>query len=114
MIYLAEFNGMNDYLTQESTTAYKSRRYYMEGETELIPVYSNKKSFYGKARVIKEGRKTLLRSYDTIVCGINSKGNFIRLWDNYSVTTMDHINEFRKQNGMPAINKKEWLEIEVK
>lgn len=114
MIYLAEYNGMNDYLTKESTAAYKRRTTYDESETELTPKYTRQKSFYGKARVIKTGKKSLLRSYDTIVCGINTKGKFVRLWNDYSVTTMAHINEYRQQNGMPALSKKEWLEMEVK
>lgn len=114
MIYLAEYNGRNDYLTQESATAYKSRKYYETNETELTPQYTRQKSFYGKARVIKTGKKSLLRSYDTIVCGINTKGKFVRLWNDYSVTTMLHINEYRQQNGMPALSKKEWNEMEVK
>ena len=113
MTYLAEYNGMNDYLTQESTAAYRSRRNYEPNETELIPEHSKQKSFYGKARVIKAGKKKLLRSYDTIVCGINTKGNFVKLWNDYSVTTMNHINEFRMQNGMPALSKKAWNEMGV-
>ena len=114
MIYLAEYNGKNDYLTQESAAAYRSKRTYEESETELTPQYTRQKSFYGKARVIKAGRKSLLRSYDTIVCGINTKGKFVRLWNDYSVTTMAHVNEYRQQNGMPALSKKEWNEMEVK
>lgn len=111
---LADYNYRNDYLTAQSTADYKSKKYYEVNETELHPVYNHQKSFYGKARIINNGTETLLRSYDTIVCKIDSNGNFEKLWNDYSVTTMAHINEYRRQNGMEQLNKKAWLEMEVK
>lgn len=50
----------------------------------------------------------VLRSYYIDVCKINKHGKFTRLWSGYSVTTMNHVNEFRKMNGLNTINKKEW------
>lgn len=114
MIHLADCNYNNDYLTKESASDFKSKKYYEVNETELHPFYNRQKSFYGKARIINNGKEMLLRSYDTIVCKIDNNGNFERLWGDYSTTTMAHINEFRKQNNFETLNKKAWLEMEVK
>lgn len=65
-----------------------------------------------KIRTLKNGTKELF-SYETKVAIITKGGNFIRLWDGYSQTTMKHINEFRKQNNLPRLNKKEWMSLEV-
>ena len=58
---------------------------------------TRQKSFYGKARIIEDvNGEIFLRSYDTLVAYINKAGEFIRLWDGYSVTTMNHVNDFFK------------------
>ena len=70
-------------------------KYYKPGKTvrvsELIPF--TQKSFYGKAIVITVDNNIFLQSYDTIVCGFVN-GEFERYWNNYSATTMKHINDF--------------------
>lgn len=69
---------------------------------------SRQKSYYRKAFVLQaENGNVFLQSYDTIVCGIVN-GEFVRYWDSYSVTTMNHINDFRRLYNMDAINKKAW------
>ena len=65
------------------------------------------KSFYGKAKVIIDGGETCLQSYNTIVCKIVN-GEFLRLWNGYSVTTMKHVNDFRYTFGLPALSAKDW------
>ena len=80
---------------------------------ELKPIYNRQKSFYGKATVETANNKSVLTSYTTEVCYIDNAGMFHRLWNGYSVTTMNHINEFRQQNGLEKLNKKEWLNIPV-
>lgn len=76
-----------------------------------LPVmgYDRAKSFYGKAKVIEKdnGEKVLL-SYNTEVCKIGSNGEFVRLWDGYSVTTMRHINSFLSFFGIPGGGKAWW------
>lgn len=65
---------------------------------ELSPINSNRKSFYGKAKVIITDKGTVqLLSYETIVCEIDEFGNFNKLWDGKSQTTTRHINEFKQQ-----------------
>lgn len=75
---------------------------------------TTQKSYYGKAIVIEDkfGNKRL-KSYKTIVAEITKKGKFKRLWEGYSQTTMNHINEFRKENGLEKINAKEWKNMQV-
>lgn len=83
-------------------------------KTYDLPCFDNRKSFNGKATVIEEGGVKKLQSYDTIVCKINKKGEFIRTWDDYSVTTMRHINSFLEYFNKNKINKKAWEELKVK
>ena len=78
---------------------------------ELVPVYDRQRSFYGKAMVISENNSVKLISYTTPVCAILPNGEFVRLWNGYSATTMRHVNEFRRQNDLPKISKSEWYDI---
>lgn len=82
---------------------------------ELLPgQYDRVKSFYRKAVVIeKDNDETVLQSYDTEVCKIDSNGEFIRLWSGYSLTTMRHINAFLELFGIPGGGKKWWDSLEV-
>lgn len=65
---------------------------------ELLPKYDCRKSFYQKAKVLIQNDGTLqLQSYNTIVCEIDTNGNFNLLWDGKSNTTTRHIKEFKKQ-----------------
>lgn len=73
---------------------------------------TKQKSYYKKAYVLKDGENQYLQSYNTIVCGI-VKGKFIRYWDDYSSTTMNHVDDFREQNGLKRIGKAEWNNIPV-
>ena len=77
-----------------------------------LPCY-DRKSFYGKAKVIecKEGR--YLQSYDTLVCFVSYGGSFEKLWDGYSATTMRHINAFMRFIGWNVGGKKWWDSLEV-
>ena len=89
----------------------------------------NQNFFYSKSRSAKSVRKNCfwieyksnkyLVSYQTIVAEIDSTGRFHRFWDDYSVTTMNHINAFIDLWGyaynietgekITGLNKKEWL-----
>ena len=65
---------------------------------ELIPLHSNVKSFYNKAKVIMQDDGTIqLQSYNTIVCEIDKEGYFWYTWNGKSNTTTRHIKEFKKQ-----------------
>lgn len=74
---------------------------------ESIPVYDNRKSFYKKAFVaINENTHTLI-SYDTKVVSVEN-GLITRLWNGYIITTMRHINEFLRQEGLEVSGKRWW------
>lgn len=76
---------------------------------ELVPYYDNRKSFYGKALVLNDGKGGLyLKSYDTIVCGILPRVGFVRFWSGWSATTARHVNEFCRQAYFPSLSKSEW------
>ena len=79
----------------------------------LEPVHDSAKSFYGKAVVTEyNDRYSILKSYDTDVAAIKD-GEFIRLWNGYSVTTMRHINEYIAQNGIEGGGKAWWDSLPV-
>lgn len=75
---------------------------------ELRPI-DNRKSFYGKCCIIEKdnGEKVLL-SYNTEVCKITSGGEFVRMWDGYSATTMRHVNSFLAYFNIPGGGKAWW------
>ena len=83
---------------------------------ELNPIYSSRKSFYGKAKIMT-GQDDFgaavytLVSYGTPVLAIRKMdGNYyvIRLWDSWSATTGRHVNEFALQILGRSLFKKEW------
>lgn len=94
----------------------------MEYETyELHPLFTNQKSFYGKANVVKayNGNDVCyaLRSYDTVVVSVfvSADGTpFVKkLWNGYSKTTMRHINELLMQHGFLKLPARVWCAMEV-
>lgn len=98
--------------------------YYMDtnDKRELREEYRNDKKenraftleeFNTRAVIIPTETGAILKSYYTEVAEIRN-GEFIRLWDGYSVTTMKHIDAFRKYYGLKTIGKREWIEMEVK
>ena len=82
----------------------------------LEPIYSNQKSFYRKAEIIRKDHMIYLRSYDTIVCGVDTNRMvFEKYWDGFSRTTMIHIKDFVYQfvyggKHWDFLNKKYWEE----
>ena len=80
---------------------------------ELQP-NDNRKSFYGKAKVLQMDNGTIaLQSYNTIVGRIES-GEFVRTWSGYSATTMRHVNAFLAAFGLPGGGKSWWESLPVK
>lgn len=62
---------------------------------ELTPINTSRKSFYRKAHVLEDtsGIK-YLKSFDTIMCSIDSKNNIKKYADVLSPTTRRHVNSF--------------------
>ena len=81
--------------------------YYLKAEPDT-------RNFNNKATVtFTEGGARILTSYTTDVARIDSAGNFARLWNGYSATTLRHVNEFRQQAGLPKLTAKEWRGLPV-
>lgn len=69
-------------------------------------------SFNGRALIIPTESGYILKSYYTEVCKVVN-GEFIKVWDGFSVTTLKHVNIFREFLGLDALNKREWIELEA-
>lgn len=81
----------------------------MENRTIMLNPTDSHKSFYKKASVIiRSNGDKILRSYTTNVAKIDSNGNFHKLWNGYSATTMRHINSFCDTYGINGKGKKWW------
>lgn len=86
----------------------------MTSERIFTLALKDRKSFYGKMKVIERDREKLLQSYNTIVCKLDSCGNFKRLWSGWSATTQRHVNAFVDYYGMPELGgKSAWEKMEV-
>lgn len=68
--------------------------------------------FNGRALIIPTESGYILKSYYTEVCKYEG-GEFTKMWDGFSVTTLKHINIFREFLGLDALNKREWIELEA-
>lgn len=81
---------------------------------DLEPHFDNAKSFYGKAKVYRNDKGSiLLMSYSTIVAEVIDEAvtddgqKQIKVHGHYSKTTARHINEFIQQYGFNKMNKKQ-------
>ena len=74
-------------------------------ETNLIPLYSPRKSFYNKARVERIGNVSKLFSYGTHVATFNHDTKEFTTEGYFSNTTSRHQIEFAKQCGIVCNNK---------
>ena len=75
---------------------------------------TTQKSYYGKALLLEDGNSVKLRSYETIICEYNTKTKeFKKIWQGWSKTTAQHINDFRRLFGLRPVSKKEWLTMEA-
>ena len=70
-------------------------------KTELTPIFDRCQSFYGKAEIIKEDNKIILKSYNTNILEYDIKTKKLKFLTNnknhFTQTTNRHINEFLKQ-----------------
>lgn len=83
---------------------------------ELKPIFENVKSYYKKAKILRDEETTQLKSYNTIVLEIDSEGNITRNAQNYNFTntTLRHCKEFLKQfTKMQNITKKDILQLKT-
>lgn len=80
-------------------------------ETNVLKPIDGRKSFYGKAKVIRydDGSEDLL-SYNTTVLSKRKDGTIVKRWDGFSQTTLRHIKAYCLCLNL---TKKEWLDMEV-
>ena len=108
------------YLSREENNYYKRgenanfKTIYGETVIEIFDLPATRQtSYYGKAKIITTEKARYLLSYNTIICRLSFGGEFRKLWDDWSKTTANHINDFmrftRFGNGF---NKKEWENLD--
>lgn len=81
---------------------------------ELKPIFSNVKSFYKKAKILRDEQTTILQSYNTIILKIDKDGNITRNSANYNftATTVRHCKEFLQQfTNLQNLTKKDILKF---
>lgn len=87
-------------------------------EYNLEPKFDSAKSFYGKAKVVEEYDAISLISYKSCICQIRRQGldDVISIYDvtdyygrslTFSSTSLRHLKEFLKQNGLVANSKQQ-------
>ena len=86
---------------------------------ESIDVYDvahcDRKSFYGKAKIIETATAYYLLSYQTIVCKVDKDTHeFSRFWGGESTTTTRHINGFLKDMGINGGGVAWWRKQAIK
>ena len=68
---------------------------------ELQAIYTKRKSFYNKAKLLYINDDIiLLLSYDIVIIYYNKNDNILKFADNedyYTMTTLSHVKEFLKQ-----------------
>lgn len=85
----------------------------------LEPSLNEKQKTFGNKAIVEieidnetNKFKYTLYSYGTKICSI--KNNVItKYWDNYSKTTMKHINSFLEFCGLERQSKKWWLNLQT-
>ena len=92
-----------DHMSKDESCELKEEPVY-----DMTPEHDSRKSFYGKAKVdVRPDGTQILYSYGTPVCKITKDGKATLLKKGYlgwasSQTTLRHVKEFLKQNGLEA------------
>lgn len=69
---------------------------------------------FGGRAIIKPDNdgNLILQSYYTDVCRYDLKSDkFVKTWGGFSVTTLKHINIFRRFLGLETLSKRAWIEL---
>lgn len=71
--------------------------------------------FGGRAIIkIDHDGSLILQSYYTDVCRYDPKTDiYEKTWNGFSVTTLKHVNIFRRFLALNTLSKREWIELEV-
>lgn len=97
-MYYLTGHDLKDMLNEQQTVINRINENAI-GIFKLIPV-DGRKSFNGRCKVIETQSKFYLLSYTTIICYFDKNTRkFGKLWNDYSATTMRHINSFMQYLG---------------
>ena len=117
-----EAENADELYTFEKYNGWYATRFLDSGDLKEIRAdYKNTKKalnafslegFGGRALIIPTDSGYILQSYYTKVAEIRD-GEFLKLWSGFSVTTLKHINLFRRFANMNTLSKREWIELEV-
>lgn len=109
------FEHYNDYSYYPSYNMTTEDLRNLRNENKAISkVYSKTKKICDRAIILYDNYNTkTLKSYHTYICRIDRDGNFTKLWDGYSATTMKHINIFREMFGLSTMTKYDWIMLNI-
>lgn len=96
--------SFNDYLRKQPTKKEALKNAKRRGDAVILPESNN------RALIITDGKTNYLQSYDTVIL-MYQNGKIIKLWNDYSKTTLKHINTFLSMQGLKQLSKKEWLAL---
>lgn len=92
-----------EYLNTQPTKRNALDSASIDGKVTILPNSNN------RAITIETDKDVYLQSYDTLILRKNKKtGKIDKLWDEYTKTTLKHINEFLGTN----MGKAQWLAYE--
>lgn len=81
-----------------------------ENLKELQPMFNSQKSYYSKAKILKNGAILSLFSYDYLVAEIDTIDHKAKIYlAKPSQTTLKHIKDFLWQNNFKVVDKKQIL-----
>lgn len=94
-------NWQNDYLTKSPRKADALNAASIEGKVTVLPNSGN------RAITIETDDNIYLQSYDTLILRKEKQtGKVHKLWNDYTATTMKHINTFLELSK--SMGKHEW------
>ena len=104
MNYYQSLSCGHDYLLKQPAKKEALNNAKRRGDAVILPESNN------RALIITDGKTSYLQSYDTVIL-MYQDGKLFKLWNDYSKTTLKHINTFLSMQGLKTLNKKEWLAL---
>lgn len=110
-ITMAEYEsslGIDELIHNDCFDIYRVLQEYEDYPKKWLEPTYGQKSFWKKAAVYKLGDGIqVLKSYSTVVM-VKINGWYYKIWDDWSATTMLHINSFIDTYGGFRLNKRMW------